>query len=299
MQMISGGLYRGEHRVAAVPIRKIVNNGWGEIGSRHIVLGDPFWPVPDRLSLAWFSYAEDQFFGGSVALPRAELIDLFRAGLEEPVTGESVTWNKIIVGMGLGGWTSVWLSRSGIVREVARGRVEPTEIDWIHVLDNPNIQRSDFVRSRLQSRLGDVALDHLTEHGPPVSTWTRYAQRYRWRILVEGVHAPLDMFLRSFNGERSYYEFAKQPPEELAIAPKHLQITWRERGGGRLLTRIRLDEQEVFAAFDEASAAAPAPSTIMLRVAFTSRTRVALSVESGAGELQLTRSNIEVRTLVG
>lgn len=296
MQLISGELHCGEDRVVVVPAGKIVNNGWGEIGSRRLV-GNPLKPVPERLTLAWFSYAEDQFFAGTVELPHAELTDQFRAGFSQPVTGKNVTWDKIIVGMGLGGWTSVWLAGSGLVREIARARLETREIAWTRVIDNPEIRRADFVRSKLQSRLGDAALAHLVKHGPPISTWPRYSQRYRWRIVVEGLQVPQNMFIRSFNGERSFYDFARQPPEEFDIAPKHLQITWQTRRGGRLLTRVHFDEREVFAAFDQALAAASDTSTTKLRVEFATRNRVALSVESGAGLLPLTRSSVELRTL--
>jgi len=294
MQLVSGELHCGGDRIAEIPAGKIVNNGWGEIGSRRLI-GDPIKPVPERLGVAWFSYAEDQFFGGSVELPRAELTALFRAGFEEPVTGKHATWQKIIVGMGLGGWTSVWLAGSGLVREVARGRLETKELDWTRVLDNPAIPRAEYVRSKLRSRLGGAAAARLAEHGPPVSTWPRYARRYRWRIVVEGLHPPMDMSLRSFNGERAYFDFAKQPPGALESAPKHLQITWRNRGSGRLLTEIRLDEEEVFGAFDKAEAAGTATTT--LRVAFATRKKVALSVEHGADRLPLTRSRVKLWSL--
>ncbi|KPK04429.1 MAG: hypothetical protein AMJ64_13715 [Betaproteobacteria bacterium SG8_39] len=293
MQLVSGQLHCGEDRIIEVPAGKIVNNGWGGIGSTRLI-GDPIKPVPERLTVAWFSYAEDQFFGGSVELPRAELTALFRAGYEDPLTGERATWHRIIVGMGLGGWTSVWLAGSGLVREVARAQLETKVLDWRWVLDNPAIPRAKYVRSKLQSRLGEVAAARLAKHGPPVSTWPRYAQRYRWRMVVEGLHPPLDMSLRSFNGERSYYDFAKQPPGALEIAPKHLQITWRSRSGGRLLTEIQLDEEEVFGAFDKAAAGTAATT---LRVGFATRKEVALSVESGAARLPLTRSRIRLSSL--
>jgi hypothetical protein len=296
MQVISGALYRDKHTIVELPARKILANGWGEIGQRHIT-GNPIKPVPERFTVAWFSYAEDQFFAGTVDLPHATIAELFRDGFEQPVPGDRVTWDKIMVGMGLGGWTSVWLAGSGVVREVNRARVEPAEIDWVHVLDNPAIRRVDYVRSKLQSRLDDATLARLIEHGPPVSTWTRYSQRYQWRIVVGGLHTPLDMFLRTFNGERSYYDFAKHPPQALHIAPKHLQNTWRTRAGSRLLTRIRLDEEEVFGAFDRAASATSRSATTTLRVEFTAHTEVEVSVESGAVRIPLTRSHVEVGTL--
>ncbi len=294
MQLISGELVCGD-RIIRVPAGKIVNNGWGEIGSRRLV-GEALKPVPERLELAWFSFAEDQFFAGTVELPKAELTDLFRAGFRDPRMGNVATWSKLIVGMGLGGWTSVWLAGSGLVREVARVKLEPEALDWTRVLDNPDIARADYVRSKLRSRLSDVELRALAKHGPRVASWTRYSRRQRWRIIVEGLQVPLHMFLRSFNGDRSFYDFARQPPQDLDVAPKHLQITWQARGDRRLLTNIRFDEQELFEAFDKA--AAPDTTTI-LRVEFGTRSRIAISVEGRDARIPLTRSRVELASLTG
>lgn len=82
---------------------------------------------------------------------------------------------------------------------VPAGKLETTTLDWRLVLNNPAIPRADFIRSILRSRLGEDALAQLEKHGPPVSTWPRYAQRYRWQIIVEGMHEPLSMLIRHFN----------------------------------------------------------------------------------------------------
>ena len=305
MQLISGQLHcDGElepsqteaPEIIPVPAGKIVNNGWGEIGSRRHV-GAPRKPVPRRLTAAWFSYTEDQFFAGSLELPRAELTRLFRAGFREPPTRVWVTWSKIIVGMGLGGWTSVWLAGSGLVHEVARARFEAAELDWAQVLDNPDISRPEFIRAKLRSRLSRTELEALAKHGPPVSTWPRRWRSYRWRIVVEGVQVPLHMFLRSFNGERRFYDFARQPPEQLDRAPKAMQITWLTRSGRKLLTKIRLDEDELFGAFDEAGADQLDTCTTTLRIELGLRSRVSVTVESGEGRVALGRASAEVLSL--
>lgn len=296
MQLISGQLHCSDGEVVPVPAGKIVNNGWGEIGSRRLV-GTPLKPVPEQLTAAWFSYTEDQFFAGSVELPQAELMQLFASGFEEPLTRAWVTWSKIIVGMGLGGHASVWLAGSGLVQEVARVQLDPAQLDWAQVLDNPDIARSEFIRSTLRARLSRAELEALAKHGPPASTWPRYSSRYRWRIVVAGIQVPLYMFLRSFNGERRFYDFARCPPEELDTVPKHIQITWLTRSGRNLLTEIRLDEAEVFRALDAAGAAALDTSSTTLRVELGARARVSILVESHATQIPLTRSSVEVLSL--
>lgn len=294
MQLISGDLLGKDGVIAAVPAGKIINNGWGEIGSRRLI-GPAQKAVPESLELSWFSFAEDKFFGGTVPLPQADLIRLFKEGFEEPQTGARVTWAKIIVGMGLGGWTSVWLAGSGIVREVARAQLSPTQIDWRFVLDNPALDRAEYIRSKLQARLSKADFDTLAKQGPAVATWPRYAQRYRWRMIAAGSHAPQHMFLRSFNGERQFYDFTRSPPEALETAPKHAQITWLTQSGSKLLTEIRFDESELFGALEKAKAATSNGST--LRVEHDARSRVSIVLESQAARIPLTRSRVDVSSL--
>lgn len=296
MQLISGQLHCSDDVIVPVPAGKIVNNGWGEIGSRRLV-GTPQKPVPERLTLAWFSYTEDQFFAGSVELPQVELRQLFVSGFEEPITRAWATWSKIIVGMGLGGWTSVWLAGSGVVHEVARAQLEGTQLDWSLVVDNPDIERSAFIRSKLRARLTKAENEALAKHGPPAATWPRRAQRYRWRIVVAGIQVPLHMFLRSFNGERRFYDFARRPPETLEAVPKHVQITWLTRSGRKLLSEIHLDEAEVFGAFDQASASVSDTSTMTLRVELGARSRISIALERHETRIPLTRSRVEVLSL--
>ncbi len=296
MELVSGGLYGSDGLIAALPSGKTVNNGWGQIGSRHLI-GAPHKPVPNSLKLSWFSYAEDQFFAGTVALPHAELTQLFERGFVGPLMGTRETWTKIIVGMGLGGWTSVWLAGGELVREVARAQLQAAQLNWALVLDNPAIERSAFIRSKLQSRLGKAELDLLARHGPPVGTWTRYAQRHRRRVVVAGVHMPLHMFLRRFNVERQFQDLAQPVPEALEAVPKHLQITWLTNNGRKQLSEIHLDESEVFGALDQAGVAASNTPPMILRVELGARSRVSMVLECQATRIPLTRARVEVSSL--
>ena len=295
MQLIGGSLRCADGSDVPVPSGKIVNNGWGEIGSRRLV-GAARKSVPERLELAWFSYTEDRFFMGEVELPKAELLELFQNGFRQPVTRAFATWSKVIVGMGLGGWTNVWLGGSGLVREVASAKLEPAEIDWAEVLDNPAIDRADFIRAKLRSRLSDAALRAQQKHGPPVDAWPRYAKRHRWRLLVEGLQVPLDVFVRCFNGDRHWFDFARQPPGELGTAPKQLDITWLTRKRTKILTRIALDEDEAFDAIARATRAHPS-ATLTLHVDLAARGRVTLAVEANKERFRIERASVDLRSL--
>lgn len=296
MQLISGELDCGAGESVPIPTAKLVNNGWGEVGSRRLV-GEPLKPVPERLNAAWFSYVEDQFFAGSLELPQAKLAQLFADGFLDPLTRRRVTWSKIIVGMGLGGWTSVWLAGSGLVQEVASAQFEATELDWAQVLDNPAIPREQFIHSKLRARLSSAELKALAEHGPPAPTSPRRSRACHWRILVGGIQVPLHMFLHSFNGDRHFYDFARHPPGQLHRVPKAMQITWRSRSGRKLLTRISLDEAEVFAAFDQLNVTGSVAGSATLHIEYGGRSRVSIWIENDGPRIPLARSSVEVLSL--
>lgn len=294
MQLISGRLLGSDGLIAQVPAGKIINNGWGEIGSRRLQ-GPEQKAVPERLDLSWFSFAEDRFYGGSVPLPHDLMTQLFAEGFEVPLANERDTWHKIIVGMGLGGWTSVWLAGSGLVREVAIARLEPVSIDWRRVLDNPAIERAEHVRSTLLGRLGKEEFEALARNGPPLSSWPRYARRERWRVVVAGNAVPQHIFVRGFNGERQFHDFTRSPPGVFEPIPRHVQITYLSPSGSKLLAEIGFDEAEMFGAFDRAKSAGAEPLT--LRIEMEARSRVAIALESKVGRIALQRSRVQTGSL--
>ncbi|HNN46954.1 MAG TPA: DUF2931 family protein [Azospira sp.] len=294
MQLISGQLLGSDGLIAHVPAGKIINNGWGEIGSRRLE-GPEQKAVPERLDLAWFSFSEDKFYGGSVPLPHALLMQLFAEGFEVPLAQERDTWRKIVVGMGLGGWTSVWLAGSGLVREVARARVEPVSLAWSRVIDNPAIDRAEFVRSTLMKRLGKEEFETLIRNGPPVSSWPRYARRERWRVVVAGNAVPQYIFVRGFNGECQFHDFTRSSPGVFEPLPRNVQIACLSPKGSKLLAEIGFDEAEMFGAFDQARSAGTEPLT--LRFEMEARSRVAIALESSAGRIALQRSRVQIGSL--
>ena len=290
MQMITGEFDCGMGRIVKIPTGKIVNNGLGEIASTRVV-GERLKPVPERLSLSWFSFAEDRFYGGEVAIPTAMLIDLFRTEFIDPRDNLPASWHRIIVGMGLGGWVHVWIAGATFVREIATARLPPVEGEWRRVIDNPDLPRTDFIRSVLKRRTGEAALAELDKQGAPVEDWPRYFRKVPWTLHPDGPNAPIGMTLRHCNGERSYRDLSGTSPQATSAAPKLMQITWRNPNGKRLLTEIRFNEDEIYAAFDKT----PAPPK--LHVDYPGKMNVSLWIESGRARIPLTKPDVKVNSL--
>src|SRR5690625_444757 len=71
IQIINGTfIYHGRSDGAGlyVPSGGLLDKGWGEMISSHIV-GPDLKPLPDRLKITFFSYLEDQFYEGVFDLP--------------------------------------------------------------------------------------------------------------------------------------------------------------------------------------------------------------------------------------
>ena len=116
VQLVSGDLLFDDDGVY-IPDGRLVMNGWGEIGSTHIV-GDDLKPLPTSLDLTWFSYAENVFYAGDFTLDGDRLAQMFARGLQAPTRDERADYSRLIVGMAPGGLICVWLAGAGIVHEV-------------------------------------------------------------------------------------------------------------------------------------------------------------------------------------
>jgi len=110
MRIIHGDFIFDDGTSLYIPGRKTIDNGWGEMGSIHIV-GEKFKPLPTRIEISYFSFAEDKFYSGVFSLPYEKISNLFREGLRSPITGEKITYQNIIVGVAPAGEISIWLMR--------------------------------------------------------------------------------------------------------------------------------------------------------------------------------------------
>ncbi len=123
MEIIQGTfIYHGEAEQGLyIPSGGTLSAGWGESISNHVV-GDKLKPLPDRLKIIFFSYAEKQFYQGEFTLPYEKILAVFREG------GLANKYDKIIVGIAPGGAVAVWLK--GIdQQEIFFGQAQKIELN--------------------------------------------------------------------------------------------------------------------------------------------------------------------------
>lgn len=258
VRLIRGAFLLPDGRRVALPDRRDVANGWGKRGSLHILDDEPK-PVPQRLSLEWFSYTENRFYKGDFALPELAIENLFFAGVGtgQP-DGEKSSFERIIVGMAPGGLVSVWLAAGSEVVEVGGWHADVADLPWTSVLDNPDITREAFIDKVLEARLTVEERARLAREGVPTNLYTSYRTQYQWRPWVTGMGQALQIRISSLNGEYAVIgAYGPAVPREQRALPAEMELQWVTSGGQSKWAHIRFDEEETSSAFAELGQGGP------------------------------------------
>src|SRR5690625_2780170 len=179
-----------------VPSGGLLDKGWGEMISSHIV-GPDLKPLPDRLKITFFSYLEDQFYEGVFDLPYETILSLFK----EQSTNGGPEYHRIMVGVAPGGYVAVWLKGHIKTTEVFFGRAEPVEGElkaFGRVIPN----RSEYVLSEVEDNVDPSVLRRIREEGIPFDRWANFRQRYHWKpVFMYGNEPASGVQIKYFNGE--------------------------------------------------------------------------------------------------
>jgi hypothetical protein len=252
MRIIDGLFVLNDGSTIYIPSSEFIVNGWGEIGSTHIV-GDKLKPLPIKLDLIWFSFVEDKFYGGTFALPGNKINDLFGNGFQSSISGKNVTYNRIIVGMAPEGEISVWLEAEGEVLEVATFKAKEVSGNWKSVLGNEKISRKDYLESVLEEFLSEEQVADYKQNGIGKGMFENYKGQYTWDLEVVG-SKPLFCWVKNYNGE---CEFTKLPFGETVrtrrSVPKVITLNWENKSGITYTAKITPDEKEIFKAYQKIS----------------------------------------------
>jgi hypothetical protein len=252
MQIVKGDLILKDGTSIYIPDRRIVYNGWGVVGSTHIV-GDKLKALPTRLNITWFSYTEDKFYAGTFVLPSDRIELLFKNGIKNPRTGRNITFQTIIVGMAPEGAVSVWLETESLVLEVATFHASEAKIDWKALLDNDRVSRKQYIDIMLKEALSPNELITLKAEGIPKGLSETHLKQYEWKPKVVGSKL-LAMKLKTNNGEYETFSLLQDTnPRSNRAVPNTIYLDWQDTFGIKYTTIINFDENETFRAFQKLS----------------------------------------------
>jgi len=255
MEIISGSLkYHDGSGSSYVPNGATLDHGWGWGRSSH-VLGDGKRkdPLPNRLTIRFFSYTEDQFYEGDFELPYEKILALFQAGFYSHSKGEEVTYRNIIVGVSPGGGVAVWLWAYEKITEVFFGQAEKADIPWSRLTTATKISREEYVRRRVEESLKTPErIEALRKNGVPLDLWKNYRIRYHWQPLFTGMTLrDPRLHTKYFNGEQGFLDY---PPGKEAAAlthavPKEIGVYWKNPNGRNQQFDFTFDDTEIMSVF--------------------------------------------------
>ncbi len=250
MEIINGTfIYKGEsERGLYIPSGGTLVDGWGDSVSSHVT-GDKYKPLPDRLSITFFSYAEKQFYHGEFKLPYDKILALFKEGVA--ANPEYPTYSSIMAGIAPGGAVSVWVIGTGGYLEVFFGQAEKIDLDPSVAFQLPFENRADedeYMHEGLIEVLKPEELENLEKNGIPFGLWARYRHQYEWEpVLTEGFSLTYIGF-KFLNGERY-----KTPGMLLRPVPKELTFKTIINKEENIFI-IKFDEFEIMDAFEKLGA---------------------------------------------
>lgn len=251
MEIVQGHFYAEDDSSLYIPNGSYINNGWGEVGSSHIV-GDDTKTLPNRLDITFFSYVENQFYRGSFDLPYADILLAFKTRIHNHQSNTSSDFRYIIAGVAPGGAVSVWLSGPGKKLEVFFGYAEKIDLPWRALLDNDAVSRDAYVNDVLKYAIKQTGIDRLKLEGIPFGIWEAYRQSYFWRLNIRSQNPPNNAInVWFFNGEKLSMDYSGNVSEAGIDypVPKKISITWPKKPGETYSAMYTFDEQEVLRVF--------------------------------------------------
>ncbi len=276
MQIVTGTLlYKGKNSGLYVPNRVTLYGSaitWGRGRSTH-VSGPEFKPLPERLEIKFFSYAENQFYVGSFELLYEKILALFRKGYYSPdarsrrvlqnddeypkrhrkmgLADDHSPYDGMLVGITPGGGVAVWVTGSGATTEIFFGQAEKADLDWRLMTDNTDMTREEFVLDSLAPKYPAA----LQKNSIPFGLWQSYRVRYPWQPLFTGmgIRESEGMELHSFNGERVAIDYPVTEADMALtrVVPESMGFIWMQSDTKGLIFDLKFDEAEIFAAFKQ------------------------------------------------
>jgi hypothetical protein len=272
MKVISGTFHYKDGGGAYVPSGALLYHMWGQHRSTH-VSGPGLKPLPNKLSITFFSYTENKFYQGEFDLPYDEILALFQTPYYSTKKRKEVTYHRIVAGVSPGGGVAVWLNGFNRKIQVFYGKAKEVELNW-EVMEIEDEVRDDYVKEIVEESIPAEDYKKLVTEGVPLERWDNYQHRYHWQLnlLTENRAPKLVEKIEYVNGEVDYffYPLAADIASQTRAVPKFLYYSWKSPTGELLDLHFTFDVDELtfifkqFEAKQPATAAAPMLLTLQL-----------------------------------
>ncbi len=258
MEVIRGTFYyKGMDTGISIPSGGTLRQGWGQSSSVY-VRGDEIPPLPDRVAVKFYSYAEKTSYQAEFSLPYDEILEKFQQRQKE--APNETNYTNFLLGIAPGGAISVWLQGPHTI-EVFFGQAEAIELSPGAAFDLPfksKTQSDDYIESALAEAVTPEQLAHIKANGVPIGAWARYRYLYKWApVYKKGKEASDHKMISDFLNGESYWipthfneDFANTPKP----LPLHLQFRAQVTKDDTAIYIVDFEPFELMDAFEKLGA---------------------------------------------
>ncbi len=255
VQVYEGRFTDAQGKVTTVPNGHYLQDGWGASLITWIAEEDKK-PLPGKLDLTWFSFAENKFYTGSFPLPAQRIEDLFREGYYNKRKKE--TYDRFVTGMAPGGMVVVWLRGQNQV-ELARFQAKETELDWddfyYRSVGGNSYGKADRQRDvkEEQQKLTEAVQQQIKQKTLNAGPWEHYRKKYKWVLKTTTGDVFEDYSVRYWNGEQERLPANKQLLQQPIAKPLPREASVFLERDKKVRIDIVWEEQELMQAFKNIS----------------------------------------------
>ncbi|MFB9078704.1 DUF2931 family protein [Flavobacterium procerum] len=133
MEVVHGDFTDSKGESQWIPSGEYLGNNRWEDGGGIYVVGNEKRRIPERMSITWFSYAEDKFYTGDFELPQKKIYDLFKKDYgtykNDNGTESENKYSTFLLGIAPKGLVTLWISGCAVI-EIGTYQAHETQMNW-------------------------------------------------------------------------------------------------------------------------------------------------------------------------
>jgi len=195
MEILSGSFIYENGEEVGIPSGMTLGLGswWLSSNSGTIISGEQFRPIPVKMEIEWYSYAEDKFYTGSFQLDQQKLLEYFRKGHTHCVKKEVEGVNfDFLIGLAPGGQVYLYLSGANIILVHQFKGQEIQVSNFKEVMGFPahvEISKQEYVQEYIKD-MPEQTQQEIVEKRISMDIWDKLNKKYHWKLTWEMKDTP-------------------------------------------------------------------------------------------------------------
>lgn len=203
---------------------------WGDGGVTYIKNQESKKAVAKILKIGYYSETEDQFFEGQFELDKKLIESLLQEKSINTDQNNQFKYNRIEVGVALGGMVVVWVKGKNDQKEVGKYNAQKVQRNWKDIFDNGT--QKEELDYNLEHVFTAKVKNEVLNKTLPTDLWNLYRKKYKWKIkaeLPEGGKIENIFIRRMINAEAEMFSGEDTSKEKRAL-PYNIEIFWTLNG---------------------------------------------------------------------